>query len=158
MLALVNEILREKGLTLKVGPVVDATLISAPSSTNDNSGKQDPEMHQTQKSSKWYFGMEPHIGVDAESGLVHMAIGTAANVHDIAAAEALLHGEETDVYADAGYRGIEKPRQVTVGLLMACIGWSLCAAVPGQESPFVYSIACTPGRRLCLGQQTLLQR
>jgi transposase, IS5 family len=108
MLALVNEILVEKGLMLKTGSVVDATLIPAPSSTKNNSGKRDPEMRQTQKGGNWYFGMKAHIGVDAESGLVHTVIGTSANVHDITAAEALLHGNETDVYADAGYQGYRK--------------------------------------------------
>ena len=107
-LALVNEILSEKGLMLKAGSVVDATLISAPSSTKNASGIRDPEMRQTKKGDQWYFGMKAHIGVDAESGLVHTVIGTAANVHDINAAEALLQGEETDVYADAGYQGIQK--------------------------------------------------
>ncbi|WP_116119103.1 IS5 family transposase [Paraburkholderia sp. BL6669N2] len=108
MLALVNEILVEKRLMLKTGSVVDATLIPAPSSTKNNSGKRDPEMRPTQKGGNWYFGMKAHIGVDAESGLVHTVIGTAANVHDITEAGALLHGDETDVYADAGYQGIEK--------------------------------------------------
>ncbi|MBN3851694.1 IS5 family transposase [Paraburkholderia sp. Ac-20342] len=108
MLTVVNEILSEKGLMLKAGSAVDATLISAPSSTKSGSGTRDPEMHQTKKGNQWYFGMKAHIGVDAQSGLVHTVIGTTANVHDINAAEALLHGQETDVYADAGYQGIEK--------------------------------------------------
>jgi IS5 family transposase len=59
-------------------------------------------MHSTQKGGNWYFGMKSHIGVDADSGLVHTVIGTAANVHDITVAQALLHCKETDVYADAG--------------------------------------------------------
>jgi IS5 family transposase len=105
MLSLVNEILTEKGLMLKAGSAVDATLIAAPGSTKNGSGTRDPEMKSTQKGGNWYFGMKMHIGVDADSGLVHTVIGTAANVHDITAAEALLHGEETDVYADAGYQG-----------------------------------------------------
>jgi transposase, IS5 family len=86
---------------------VDATLIAAPSSTKNGSGTRDPEMQSTQKGGNWYFGMKMHVGVDADSGLVHTVIGTAANVHDITIAQALLHGEETDVYADAGYQGIE---------------------------------------------------
>jgi IS5 family transposase len=91
MLTLVNEILSEKGLMLKTGSAVDATLICAPSSTKNGSGAgtRDPEMHQTKKGNQWYFGMKAHVGVDAESGLVHTVIGTAANVHDINAAEAL---------------------------------------------------------------------
>ncbi|WP_429442956.1 IS5 family transposase [Paraburkholderia youngii] len=113
MFTLVNEILSEKGLMLKVGSAVDATLISAPTSTKNGSGTRDPEMHQTKKGNQWYFGMKAHVGVDAESGLVQKVIGTAANVHDINAAEALLHGQEMDVYADAGYQGIEKRCQVS---------------------------------------------
>ncbi|MGF6735831.1 IS5 family transposase [Paraburkholderia youngii] len=113
MFTLVNEILSEKGLMLKVGSAVDATLISAPTSTKNGSGTRDPEMHQTKKGNQWYFGMKAHVGVDAESGLVHTVIGTAANVHDINAAEALLHGQEMDVYADAGYQGIENRCQVS---------------------------------------------
>ena len=66
------------------------------------------DAHSTQKSGNWYFGMKSHIGVDADAGLVHTVIGTAANVRDITGAQSLLHGEETDVYADAGYQGIEK--------------------------------------------------
>jgi IS5 family transposase len=111
ILAVVNEILSDKGLMLKAGSAVDATLIAAPSSTKNGSGTRDPEMQSTQKGRNWYFGMKAHVGVDAESGLVHTVIGTAANVHDINAAHALLHGEETDVYADAGYQGIEKREQ-----------------------------------------------
>ncbi|MDR5880512.1 IS5 family transposase [Caballeronia sp. LZ032] len=111
ILAVVNEILSDKGLMLKAGSAVDATLIAAPSSTKNGSGKRDPEMQSTQKGRNWYFGMKAHVGVDAESGLVHTVIGTAANVHDINMAHALLHGEETNVYADAGYQGIEKREQ-----------------------------------------------
>ncbi|SMG61314.1 IS5 family transposase [Paraburkholderia susongensis] len=108
MLAVVSEILKEKGLLLKTGPVIDATLISAPSSTKNSSGTRDPEMHQTKKGNQWYFDMKAHIGLDTQSGLVHTVIGTAANVQDLTAAHALLHGAETDVYADAGYQGVEK--------------------------------------------------
>jgi IS5 family transposase len=111
ILAVVNEILSDKGLMLKAGSAVDATLIAAPSSTKNGSGTRDPEMQSTQKGRNWYFGMKAHVGVDAESGLVHTVIGTAANVHDINMAHALLHGEETNVYADAGYQGIEKREQ-----------------------------------------------
>lgn len=111
MLAVVNDLLRAKGLMLKAGTAVDATLISAPSSTKNGTGERDPEMQSTQKSGNWYFGMKAHIGVDADSGLVHTVIGTAANVHDIVPAEALLHGQECDAFADAGYQGIDKRSQ-----------------------------------------------
>ncbi|WP_080429275.1 IS5 family transposase [Burkholderia ubonensis] len=96
ILALVNEILRDKGLMLRAGTVVDATLISAPSSTKNASGERNPEMHQSKKGNQWYFGMKAHIGVDAESGLVHMVRGTSGNISDVLEANSLLHGEETD--------------------------------------------------------------
>ncbi|MGF6483257.1 IS5 family transposase [Paraburkholderia sp. JPY419] len=76
MLTRVNEILSEKGLMLKVGSAVDATLVSAPTSTKNGSGTREPEMHQTKKGNQWCFGMKAHVGVDAESGLVHTVIGT----------------------------------------------------------------------------------
>jgi len=108
ILALVNDLLRTKGLMLKAGTVVDATLIAAPSSTKNADGTRDPEMHQTKKGNTWHFGMKAHIGVDADSGLVHTLVGTAANIHDVTQAHALVHGKETDVFGDAGYQGVEK--------------------------------------------------
>ena len=65
-------------------------------------------MHQAKKGNQWYFGMKAHIGVDAESGLVHSVVTTAANVNDVTQADKLLHGQETDVLADAGYQGVAK--------------------------------------------------
>jgi len=108
MLRVVNDILQAKGLLMKKGTVVDATLIAAPSSTKNADGERDPEMKQTRKGNQWYFGMKAHIGVDAESGLVHSVIGTAANINDVTQAGGLLHGQETDAFGDAGYRGVSK--------------------------------------------------
>ena len=108
MLASINDLLRDKGMMLRAGTVVDATLIGAPSSTKNASGERDPEMHQTKKGNQWYFGMKAHIGVDAESGLVHTVKATAANANDVTEANALLHGEETDAFGDAGYQGAHK--------------------------------------------------
>lgn len=104
----INAHLAEQGLFLRQGTVVDATLIAAPPSTKNRSGKRDPEMHQTKKGNQWHFGMKAHIGVDANSGLTHTVIGTAANVSDVTLAGALLHGDETDAFGDAGYQGVEK--------------------------------------------------
>ncbi|RXZ42065.1 IS5 family transposase [Crenobacter cavernae] len=104
----INRHLSAKGLLLKQGTIVDATLIHAPSSTKNAKGERDPEMHQTKKGNQWYFGMKAHIGVDARSGLVHHVEGTAANVADIVMVDQLLHGEETDVFGDAGFTGIHK--------------------------------------------------
>ena len=112
ILAVVNATLADKGLMLKQGTVVDATLIAAPSSTKNKDRERDPEMHQTKKGKQWHFGMKAHIGVDADSGLVHTVVGTAANVNDVTQASALVHGEEMDVFADAGYQGVAKREEV----------------------------------------------
>lgn len=113
IMAAINATLAKKGLMLKTGTVVDATLIAAPSSTKNSQGERDPEMHQTKKGNQWYFGMKAHIGVDADSGLVHTVVGTAANVHDVTQGHKLLHGEETVVFADAGYQGADKRPEAT---------------------------------------------
>lgn len=99
----VNGLLAERGLLLRQGTLVDATLIAAPSSTKNQEGKRDPEMSQTKKGNQWYFGMKAHIGVDADSGLVHTVVGTTAKVSDMAMFDACLHGTEERVAADRGY-------------------------------------------------------
>jgi IS5 family transposase len=109
----INAHLAAKGLLLREGSVVDATIISAPSSTKNDSGTRDPEMRQTKKGKNWFFGMKAHIGADRDSGLVHTVVGTAANVSDVTVGNALLHGEETDVFADAGYQGADKRDDAT---------------------------------------------
>ncbi len=108
MLRVVNDILQAKGLMMKKGTVVDATLIAAPSSTKNAEGERDPEMKQAKKGNQWYFGMKTHIGVDADSGLVHSVVGTAASVNDVTQAGSLLHGEEEAAFGDAGYQGVHK--------------------------------------------------
>jgi IS5 family transposase len=100
--------LKANGMAMKQGTIVDATLIAAPSSTKNEKKERDPEMHQTKKGNQWYFGMKVHIGVDSESGLIHSVETTATHVHDLTPAGVILHGEETVVYADAGYQGIAK--------------------------------------------------
>lgn len=109
----VNAHLTERGLLMREGTLVDATIIAAPSSTKNKSGERDPEMHQTRKGNQWYFGMKAHIGADAASGLVHSVTGTAANVSDISQTHELLHGEEKVVHADAGYIGVEKRPEIS---------------------------------------------
>jgi transposase, IS5 family len=108
ILKLVNTHLARKGLLLKRGSIVDATIIAAPSSTKNSTGERDPEMHQTKKGNQWHFGMKAHIAVDAESGLVHTVTTTAANEADVEQITDLLHGKEEAVWADSGYRGASK--------------------------------------------------
>ena len=133
LLATINATLIAKGLMLKTGTVVDATLIAAPSSTKNSKGERDPEMQQTKKGNQWHFGMKAHIGVDADSGLVHTVIGTAANVNDVTQGHGLLHGKETVVFADAGYLGAIKRPEAT-----------------GVE----WHVAMRPGKRRALNKQS----
>lgn len=108
----VNALLSERGLLMRQGTVVDATIIAAPSSTKNEDRARDPEMHQTRKGNQWHFGMKMHIGVDAHSGLIHSVHTTAANEADVAHAHELLHGEEKTVHSDAGYTGIEQREEI----------------------------------------------
>ncbi len=112
MLTAVNADLSRRGLLLRQGTMVDATIIHAPSSTKNSSGARDPEMHQTRKGNQWFFGLKAHIGVDRDSGLVHTVVTTAANVHDVTQTHALLHGKEKTVFADAGYTGADKREEL----------------------------------------------
>jgi transposase, IS5 family len=104
----VNEYLSSEGLVVRRGTIVDATIISAPTSTKNSKGERDPEMHQTKKGNQWYHGMKAHVGVDLESGLVHTVTVTSANVSDVTETPKLLHGQESVVFADAGYVGAAK--------------------------------------------------
>jgi IS5 family transposase len=104
----VNQALSVKGVMLKEGTILDATIINAPSSTKNKKGERDPEMHSVAKGNQWFFGMRCHIGVDAASGLVHSVVNTAANVHELNTRAERTHGEEHVIYGDAGHIGIEK--------------------------------------------------
>ena len=130
ILAVVNELLVQKGLLLKAGTAVDATIIAAPSSTKNKDKKRDPEMHSSKKGNQWHFGMKAHIGVDSESGLVHTVRGTAAHISDVTEGNSLLHGQEEEAYGDAGYQGIENR--------------------PDAKKDVLWHIAMRPGKRAAL--------
>jgi len=100
--------LADKGLLLREGTIVDATIINSPPSTKNEAKKRDPEMKQTKKGNQWYFGMKAHVGTDTRRGLVHSIEVTNAAVHDSQMMEALLHGEERAVYGDKAYSNIRK--------------------------------------------------
>lgn len=135
ILATVNAMLAGKGLMLREGTVVDATLIAEPSSNKNKDGQRDPEMHQAKKGNQWHFGMKAHIGVDADSGLVHTAVGTAANVNDVTQASELVHGDESDVFADAGNQGVAKREET-------------------QDITARWHVAIRPGKRRALSKST----
>ena len=103
LFAKVGQALQERSFKVNTGTNVDATIISAPSSTKNADKARDPEMHQTRKGQQWYFGMKLHIGVDSQSGLAHSAVVTAANVHDKHPLPDLLHGNEQRVHGDSAY-------------------------------------------------------
>lgn len=108
-------LLCERGLLLREGTCVDATLIAAPPSTRNRARKRDPEMSQTKKGSQWHFGMKLHVGADAQSGLSHSGEITTASVHDAVIGDTLLHGDESVVFGDRGYasanRSLDAPRE-----------------------------------------------
>jgi IS5 family transposase len=101
----VHDHLEACGVRVATGTIVDATIISAPSSTKNKAAARDPEMHQTRKGQQWYFGMKAHFGVDSASKVIHAVVATAANVHDATVLPDLLHGDETRVWGDQAYRG-----------------------------------------------------
>lgn len=124
----VNRHLEAQGLILREGSIVDATIISAPSSTKNESGERDPQMHQTRKGNQWFFGMKMHIGVDDKLGLIHSIATTSANEHDVTVTDQLLHGKEKRVWGDAGYIGVDKRPEHT----KRSVKWHI-AMRPGQR-------------------------
>jgi len=110
MLNAMNSHLEQCGIQVSKGSMVDATIIHAPSSTKNRSGKRDPEMHQTRKGNQWYFGMKVHVGADVNSGAVHSVTVTPANRADIDELPRLLRADDGVVFADAGYTSDEYKR------------------------------------------------
>ena len=118
--AAVTEHLAAKGELLRGGTIVDATLIAASPSTKNREQKRDPEMSSSKKGNQWYFGMKAHVGVDAESGLVHTAGVTTGKVHDAKVMANLIREDDAAVYGDKGYASEEKKRAAeAAGVLWA---------------------------------------
>ncbi len=118
----INAVLAERGLMVGAGTIVDATIVHAPTSTKNRDGQRDPEMHQTKKGNQWFFGMKVHTGVDADSGVVHTVVATAANVHDAQMLPELLHGLESEIVGDAAYQSKD-----TRDLAQAAgLAWRVC--------------------------------
>ena len=136
----VRAYLEQRGLLLRQGSIVDATIIQAPSSTKNKSRSRDSEMHSTRKGENHYFGMKAHIGVDADSGIVHSLQTTPANIHDVTQAHHLVHGEETYIFADAGYRGVGKREAVKAA------------------TSALWDIAMRPGKRKALNKENPLDK
>lgn len=122
----VNDRLEKAGLMMHGGTIVDATIISAPSSTKNKTGKRDPEMHQTKKGNQWYHGMKVHSGVDAGTGYVHTITATAANVHDIDETHNLIREDDEVVYGDSGYGGLAKRKEIASDEHLSKIEFRTC--------------------------------
>jgi len=102
-----EQYLSQNGMMLSEGTIVDASIVSAPSSTKNKERQRDPEMKQTKKGNQWYFGMKMHISSDTQ-GRVHSIVVTDASVHDSTVAEDLIHGEEDELYGDKAYANEER--------------------------------------------------
>lgn len=135
----INAVLKKQGLSMREGTIVDATIIAAPSSTKNEKGERDPEMHQAKKGNEWHFGMKLHVGVDEALGLIHDIATTPANAHDITQTENLLHGDEERVWGDAGYQGVHKRSEFS-------------------DSKIQWHIAMRPGKRRQLAEDSLENR
>ena len=127
LLAAQQEIFEREGWIMRGGSIVDATIIAAPSSTKNQTGTRDPEMHQAKKGNQWYFGMKAHIGVDAGTGYVHSVSTTAANVHDLDQVTRLVREDDEVVYADAGYQGVGKRPEVIEDPRLSTVQWRVAA-------------------------------
>ena len=131
--ATVNALLIERGLLLKAGTVVDATLIAAPSSAKNKDNKRDSDMHSSKKGNQWYFAMKAHIGADANSGLVRTVRCTSGHVSDIVEVNTLLHAQESVAFGDAGCQGVEKR--------------------PDAKADVSWHVALRPGKRKALDKE-----
>jgi IS5 family transposase len=113
--------LTEKGLLLREGTIVDATIINAPSSTKNREKTRDPEMRSTRKGNQYYFGMKAHVGTDTGRGLAHDVVVTDASVHDSQVMDKLVHGAEEAIYGDKAYSSKEKKNEYEARGVKWCV-------------------------------------
>jgi len=111
ILKVVNKHLSKKGLVLKSGTIVDATILNAPVSKKNKDKKRDEEMSSSKKNNKWHFGAKGHIGVQAEGKpIIHSVDFSTAKDHDKTKMTSLFHGEEKAIFGDAAYGHQEEKR------------------------------------------------
>lgn len=135
----VNERLDRAHLLMHGGSIVDASIIEAPSSTKNATGARDPEMHQTKKGNQWHFGMKVHAAVDAGTGYAVAASFTPANIHDICETHNIIRKDDEVVFADSGYRGIEKREEIKSDERLSKVTFKICA-MPSKRK----DLALTP--------------
>lgn len=120
-----KQYLSDKGLLLREGTIVDATIINAPSSTKNQGNTRDKEMRSTKKGNQWYFGMKAHVGTDTK-GLVHSVVVTDAAVHDSQVMDKLLHGEEQTIYGDSAYTSEKRKTEYEAKGVKWCVNRKGC--------------------------------
>ena len=98
----IGQYLSDRGLLLREGTIVDATILAAPTSTKNRDQARDPQMGSTKKGTTWHFGLKAHVGSDPQ-GRVHTVVVTSASVHDSQMMDECLHGDEQVIYGDKAY-------------------------------------------------------
>ncbi len=126
----VREYLEGRGLLLRTGTIVDATIIAAPRSRKNASRQQDPEMSSTRKGTDWFFGLKLHVGTDSGRGLAHSAAVTTAKTHDSRVLPGLLHGQEQLLYGDTAYVNRSRKRLYED----RGVGWRMQRRAPRKAS------------------------
>ena len=126
-----KDFLDKRGKMMHGGSIVDASIIEAPTSTKNEEGKRDPEMHSLKKGNQWYFGERFHIGTDSGTGYIHSVEVTAANVNERDVVPILVREDDRVVYADAGYCGIEKRDDIKNDPHLSTIDWRI-----NQQKPY----------------------
>jgi IS5 family transposase len=134
-----KQYLSDKGLLLREGTIVDATIINAPSSTKNKDNTRDKEMKQTKKGNQWYFGMKAHVGTDSQTGLAHTIVVTNAGVHDSQVMDELLHGEEQAVYGDKAYTNEKKRKEYEARSISWCVKRKACRHYPLSPEDIEYN-------------------
>lgn len=112
--------IERKGLILKKGTIVDATIIRSGNRPLTRAKREkleetpsrqiDTDAQSTAKGGKRYFGYKGHIGVDAESKIIRKRTFTPANIHDIRQMESVLSGDEQSIFADKAYAARKNKR------------------------------------------------
>ena len=121
----INKLLKKQGLLLKGGSIIDATIVTASSSTKNRQKSRDSQMSSTKKGNRWYFGMKLHVGIDAKSGLSHTVKVTTAREHDVTMLPNLVREDDRAVFGDKGYFSDDRKREarkaeVYWGILEKC--------------------------------------
>lgn len=105
-----------KGLLVKSGTLMDATLVEAavrkPGSPAGSRSAIDPDADWTRKGGKTWFGYKAHLGVDKGSGLIRRAELTSAKINESQVADSLICGDERAVYADKAYEHKDRRRRL----------------------------------------------